>query len=570
MEEGKARASPTVYTSIRKQKNDAVDGKQEKDISPVVAITQDNQDKPEKKKPKVPVSERKPVARPKSKAKTEQDAVRIEINQLKIRFPDLVEKKDDGQIVLDMTVPVLDPDFPFDLESVQLRICIPMEYPKVSSPAFQCLNPDIPENLKNQFKSHMDRAAKTLMGQEALRPMIRFLEKNLELMLTPPANPSGFKFIAPTTKTNIAPRVVEPPKVEYVEYRKDDSHVDDLDMPPEFYEAMKHLRIEEKEQEEYSSSITVESRPIDSLPLKRVPESRFQPGEYLKIEPISKTALAGTVQFQFHDSKLKGIGLLVITQLGVLLKCDRCKMSTPLEDLRPDMDRIYSCKKCNSKCTAHFKFDVIHESNKVAGYIRCKGGLPADILPSTIQVTCSHCTPDDPYASTVKVEKVQIGEPILFNCKNCHRQCSFEIGRVDWVHIAGLLPEGRPKRGAIPKLPSQIGEPLPDRGACKHFRKSFRWFRFPCCGKAYPCEECHNEDPSNGGHKAEWASRQICGCCSRELPISQKECACGAEPASTRHSAHWEGGKGMRDQTQMSKKDNKKYRNLTKTAAVKK
>src|SRR5690606_4277042 len=100
---------------------------------------------------------------------------------LKIRFTDLSEASSNNGTDLIMTVPVVDPDFPFDLESVKLKITVPKGYPKLESPVFECLNDDIPSNLKAQFKSHMDRASKTLLGQETLRPMIRFLEKNLEL-----------------------------------------------------------------------------------------------------------------------------------------------------------------------------------------------------------------------------------------------------------------------------------------------------------------------------------------------------------------------------------------------------
>lgn len=66
----------------------------------------------------------------------------------------------------------------------------------------------------------------------------------------------------------------------------------------------------------------------------------------------------------------------------------------------------------------------------------------------------------------------------------------------------------------------QKGKPLPDRGSCKHYKRSFRhvparwpqafppashwcarsWLRFPCCGKAYPCDVCH-EDKSDPPHE---------------------------------------------------------------------
>ena len=37
--------------------------------------------------------------------------------------------------------------------------------------------------------------------------------------------------------------------------------------------------------------------------------------------------------------------------------------------------------------------------------------------------------------------------------------------------------------------------------------------RFPCCGKAYPCDVCHD---SKKDHPMERANRMICGYCSQE------------------------------------------------------
>ena len=38
------------------------------------------------------------------------------------------------------------------------------------------------------------------------------------------------------------------------------------------------------------------------------------------------------------------------------------------------------------------------------------------------------------------------------------------------------------------------GQPLIKNGACRHYKSSYRYFRFPCCGKAYPCDNCHNDE----------------------------------------------------------------------------
>lgn len=88
----------------------------------------------------------------------------------------------------------------------------------------------------------------------------------------------------------------------------------------------------------------------------------------------------------------------------------------------------------------------------------------------------------------------------------------------------------------------QKGKPLPEKGACKHYKQSHRWLRchhlsdcsgvtanvamgnmlsavhgsvsrFPCCGRAYACDVCHDEDQD---HPMELATRMICGFCAKE------------------------------------------------------
>ena len=38
--------------------------------------------------------------------------------------------------------------------------------------------------------------------------------------------------------------------------------------------------------------------------------------------------------------------------------------------------------------------------------------------------------------------------------------------------------------------------------------------RFPCCGKAYPCDVCHNDAEKD--HEMKYANRMICGFCAKE------------------------------------------------------
>ena len=76
--------------------------------------------------------------------------------------------------------------------------------------------------------------------------------------------------------------------------------------------------------------------------------------------------------------------------------------------------------------------------------------------------------------------------------------------------------------------------------------------RFPCCGKPYPCDTCHDEAED---HVMERANRMICGFCSREQTYSgSRPCVgCGMEVVGGRAGAYWEGGKGCRNKIKMSR-----------------
>lgn len=125
---------------------------------------------------------------------------------------------------------------------------------------------------------------------------------------------------------------------------------------------------------------------------------------------------------------------------------------------------------------------------------------------------------------------------------------------------APSTPDPR-RRPPVPALPTKLGEPLPDTGVCKHYKHSQRWFRFPCCGQAFPCDACHD---SQADHPYEWASRMICGFCSYEQPVNKSGCTRCAEGQAKGNTAFWQGGQGHRNQATMSKKDSHKYKGLSK------
>ncbi len=92
----------------------------------------------------------------------------------------------------------------------------------------------------------------------------------------------------------------------------------------------------------------------------------------------------------------------------------------------------------------------------------------------------------------------------------------------------------------------KVGMPLVNNGSCKHYRSSFRYFRFPCCGKAYPCDICHDENEN--GHFNSMAKNMLCGFCSFEQACKEICLRCNSNVCSSGSGkAFWEGGKGLRN-----------------------
>jgi hypothetical protein len=107
----------------------------------------------------------------------------------------------------------------------------------------------------------------------------------------------------------------------------------------------------------------------------------------------------------------------------------------------------------------------------------------------------------------------------------------------------------------------QLGRPLPQMGACRHFKKSYKWYRFACCGRAFPCPECHIESECPAAALGAHATRMICGKCSMEQSFSPaKPCEKCNFTMQAKGSKHWEDGSGTRNLAAMSTKENKKFK----------
>lgn len=326
------------------------------------------------------------------------------------------------------------------------------------------------------------------------------------------------------------------------------------------------LIIEQATEEE----VEVELADGDDITVMNNTEEMTEPSNTLT--GVSQPVIRKGTEIRLINPKLENVSLFRCTSLHMMVKCDRCKDTVEVQNVEPDQEeekknqkqrskeRWMSCPTCTSELGIRFLGELVHQGAMSIGLLQLSGCKPYDILPSSYIGTCGSCMAD--MASTIRLSPHD--PPRTISCFSCHVKMTCGLGDYTFVRIGS---EGSERLKAddkqVLKLKKKkkrednltIGEPLPDKGTCSHYRKSNRWFRFSCCNKLFPCDICHD---SHEDHHAEMAKRHVCGLCSREQTIvGGKPCACGHEfEKAPQKGAFWEGGKGVRNAVTMSRKVN--------------
>ena len=325
------------------------------------------------------------------------------------------------------------------------------------------------------------------------------------------------------------------------------------------------------------------------VPLDLTPAAE---GTRIELSGVSASPSIGSVQ----------VGVLVIA-----LSCAACggggraiTLALSALDERERACRAW-CEGCSALVGASLRPALVAPAADPAGsgaviaHVDTEACVLLDVLPaSELFGTCLAC------GTETKLAPLQRGRRTEADCRGCFAKlalCAREIRierLADGASARALLGGsggGRRPRGAggggdggksfdaelrafraaahaggVPSF--RAGEALPLSGACDHFKKSRRWLRFGCCGRALPCPICHERSGCPAAELGVRANAMICGLCSREQPFSDGRCACGADFAAHR-SAHWNGGTGCRDATRLSRKDARKHAGAQKTASKK-
>ncbi|GFF39088.1 uncharacterized protein C18H10.09 [Aspergillus lentulus] len=276
------------------------------------------------------------------------------------------------------------------------------------------------------------------------------------------------------------------------------------------------------------------------------------------------------VALSFPYLELYGIELLELVGLYITIKCDRCKEHLDVRNIPQVKDKsdvlapkVETCKKCTNTMSLGFRRQLMHAHSTRAGYLDLDGCTVVDLLPSSFIPTCAECSTTFAGPGVVAVR----GESATASCRQCHRKMVFKIPEVKFLIVgsAAFTSRDRVPQRKKPKetLGIVAGQELPRRGRCMHYGKSYRWFRFSCCAKVFPCDKCHDAATD---HPNEHANRMICGFCSREQVYRPENCGiCRAVLVGKAGSGFWEGGKGTRNKVLMSRKDPRKYKRLAAT-----
>ncbi|KAF0727137.1 hypothetical protein Ae201684P_019159 [Aphanomyces euteiches] len=281
----------------------------------------------------------------------------------------------------------------------------------------------------------------------------------------------------------------------------------------------------------------------------------------LDMEPDAKA-----IHVQLESLFLHQIDTLQMHAWKCSFQCAQCPLGfdSVLTLAQPSVRQW--CRRCSVLQTVELRPVLMHAANEMSVNLSLINCTLVDLMPpSVFLAVCGVCSEEGLIGITPRIRSEVA-------CRKCHTkmavQCkSFTIVNQSSTHF---VDHSQPKLKKKPKEDAPvIGQPLPNQGRCSHYSKSLRWFRFQCCGKAFPCDICHSASSCPEADKGIYASRFICGLCSREHPSQVKECPCGNVIGVSNTSAHWEGGKGCRDVVRMSTHDPRKHQGVAKTKSMK-
>ncbi|GAM34414.1 hypothetical protein TCE0_015r01979 [Talaromyces pinophilus] len=483
-----------------------------------------------------------PVYTPEQRAEAEKTR-QSETRQLEARLNriPLYKKLGDRQSYIIPITPTRPERLPVNLRAVKsVRLSVPLLYPlEKSSIELQAVDATEARTVELGFKEWVSKGLHTtLMAQ------VNYLAHNMHLLInTPMTEPKQAEIQAPAVAEDIDTVPAEVGEDQDSISDSDRPHIKFIPRPPEWSMPAGH------DGEDSDSPFEDSSDSYEHDSAEESQDGGAPIGDTTGSSSVVNAPARGTA-VNLPGLELYGIELLEAKMISVTVKCDRCKEHTDIKNIKPTDDpsqpspvKVESCRKCANTFNVAFRRQLMHPNSQRAGYLDLEGCTGFDLLPSYFQPTCSECSTPFPAPGILAVR----GDAAMASCRECHRKMNFKISEVKFMVVGvSALSHQRllaPRKKVRENLGIVAGQELPRRGRCRHYGKSYRWFRFSCCAKVFPCDN---------------------GFCSREQPYRPETCGiCKNVLVGKASSGFWEGGKGTRDKVKMSKKDPRKYKRLS-------
>ncbi|KAI9252479.1 hypothetical protein BY458DRAFT_589835, partial [Sporodiniella umbellata] len=456
-----------------------------------------------------------------------------EIQQLEARFCDSYKLR--TYDTLSLILNINDADLHYDLKPFQLKYIVPILYP-LEPCSIDIENKNVDETRKSWVRSAFDGHDRSLTLFEKLN----WMNSHLPSWWTTPVKVEEKKPTLSASAPSFVPAsVLRPRKMEDFKRNK----VVIVNDPS--------LLLGQDDDDSLQSESDSDLGDSDHDPSEPFEESQ---------EPIypAQPLVRRGIDIRLVEPILDNVQLLRCRHLNVVVQCSSCKHSTAVERLQPEKEegqtshtrtpteRWFTCATCSSAIGLKFFGALVHPGAHSLGLLQTSGCTVQDILPSSFLGTCGTCLTDMTSATSLSFHS----SPQTLSCFDCHGKMTLGLNAYHLVKLGDeSLKTGTPQMLKKKKKREEgivLGQALSNQGTCAHYRKSKRWFRFPCCHRLYACDVCHD---SHEDHSYEIARRHVCGLCSREQAIVLgKPCPCGQTFEKVVHKgAFWEGGKGVRN-----------------------
>lgn len=316
----------------------------------------------------------------------------------------LFYKSSDGIAYTIPITPRKHADLPVPLQGVQkIKLFVPLLYPLQSCRVeLQDVSRDAAKPVEKGFEKKVKEAEGTLMGH------VNWLAQNMHVLATEVIE-------EPAVEADLQ----QPELVEVAEVAKkeeigltandgdDRSHIKVIPRPPEW---IANNPDDESSDSEYSDSYDSGDEDEDGgAALDAIPENQSTSGPERGIS------------LSFPSLELYSIELLELASLSITIKCERCKDTMDITNLRDKAQKSESCKKCAMPLSVGYRRELMHANSFRAGYLDLEGCTVVDMLPSNFLPTCAECSTT--YASP-GVVSVRGESSSMAVCRECHRKMS--------------------------------------------------------------------------------------------------------------------------------------------------